>query len=133
MAQFTYSRLSHLLRLSLNKPSVLPTRTEIKCGPACCVQFIRCQVRPLNTTQFSFQLASGYITSSSTFNELRPDVRFLFSLIKATGLIIWCQNIMKTQDAFDCQHTVIVIDHRLVDTCLIWDAYMHLRLNVFYL
>ncbi|GLD47546.1 iron-sulfur protein NUBPL isoform X3 [Lates japonicus] len=43
MAQFTYSRLSHLLRISANKPSVLRTGTEIKHGPACCLQFIRYQ------------------------------------------------------------------------------------------
>ncbi|XP_036927942.1 iron-sulfur protein NUBPL [Acanthopagrus latus] len=43
MAQLTYSRLSHLLRLSVNKPSALRTRTEINLGPACCVQFVRCQ------------------------------------------------------------------------------------------
>uniref|UniRef100_A0A4W6CLQ7 Iron-sulfur cluster transfer protein NUBPL n=1 Tax=Lates calcarifer TaxID=8187 RepID=A0A4W6CLQ7_LATCA len=43
MAQFTYSRLSHLLRISANKPSVLRTGTEMKHGPACCLQFIRCQ------------------------------------------------------------------------------------------
>ncbi|XP_045918544.1 iron-sulfur protein NUBPL isoform X1 [Micropterus dolomieu] len=43
MAAFTYSRLSYLLRISLNKPAVLRTGTEIKPGPACCVQFIRCQ------------------------------------------------------------------------------------------
>ncbi|XP_049452709.1 iron-sulfur protein NUBPL isoform X2 [Epinephelus fuscoguttatus] len=42
MAQFTYSRLSHLLRISVNKHSVLRTGTEIKPGPACCVQFARC-------------------------------------------------------------------------------------------
>ncbi|XP_070776132.1 iron-sulfur cluster transfer protein NUBPL isoform X2 [Enoplosus armatus] len=35
MAVFTYSRLSHLLRTAVNKPSVL--RTEIKPGPACCM------------------------------------------------------------------------------------------------
>ncbi|XP_031177286.1 iron-sulfur protein NUBPL [Sander lucioperca] len=43
MALFTYSRLSHLLRISGNKVSVIRTGTEIKPGPACCVQFIRCQ------------------------------------------------------------------------------------------
>ncbi|KAM7403766.1 hypothetical protein PAMA_004274 [Pampus argenteus] len=43
MAQFTYSRLSHSLRLSVNKCSVLRTGTEIKYGQACCVQLIRCQ------------------------------------------------------------------------------------------
>ncbi|XP_033497707.1 iron-sulfur cluster transfer protein NUBPL [Epinephelus lanceolatus] len=42
MAQLTYSRLSHLLRISVNKHSVLRTGTEIKPGPACCVQFARC-------------------------------------------------------------------------------------------
>ncbi|KAL7379643.1 hypothetical protein ABVT39_003227 [Epinephelus coioides] len=42
MAQLTYSRLSHLLRISVNKHSVLRTGTEIKLGPACCVQFARC-------------------------------------------------------------------------------------------
>nr|XP_046268000.1 iron-sulfur protein NUBPL isoform X1 [Scatophagus argus] len=43
MTAFTYSRLSHLLRISVNKPPVLRTRTEIPHGPACCVQSIRCQ------------------------------------------------------------------------------------------
>ncbi|KAM3595058.1 uncharacterized protein V6R79_017787 [Siganus canaliculatus] len=43
MAQFTYSRLSHLLRLSANKASVLRARTEITGCSAFCVQFIRCQ------------------------------------------------------------------------------------------
>ncbi|XP_068573829.1 iron-sulfur cluster transfer protein NUBPL [Cebidichthys violaceus] len=43
MAQFTYSRLSHLLRGSGNKLSVSRTRTEVKPGPACRVQFTRCQ------------------------------------------------------------------------------------------
>ncbi|XP_034531514.1 iron-sulfur protein NUBPL [Notolabrus celidotus] len=43
MAQLTYSRLSHLLRLSVNKASVLRAGTETKHGPACCLQFIRCQ------------------------------------------------------------------------------------------
>ncbi|XP_028996043.1 iron-sulfur protein NUBPL isoform X1 [Betta splendens] len=43
MAQLTYSRLSHLLRSSVDKTSVLRTRTETKNGPACSVQFIRCQ------------------------------------------------------------------------------------------
>ncbi|KAF1375231.1 hypothetical protein PFLUV_G00237380 [Perca fluviatilis] len=43
MALFTYCRLSHLLRISGNKVSVIRTGTEIKPGPSCCVQFIRCQ------------------------------------------------------------------------------------------
>ncbi|XP_026194856.1 iron-sulfur protein NUBPL [Anabas testudineus] len=43
MAQFTYSRLSNLLRLSVNKASVLRAKTEMKHGPAGCVQFVRCQ------------------------------------------------------------------------------------------
>ncbi|XP_031703608.1 iron-sulfur cluster transfer protein NUBPL [Anarrhichthys ocellatus] len=43
MAQFTYSRLSHLLRTSGNKLSVSRTGTEVKPGPACRVQFTRCQ------------------------------------------------------------------------------------------
>ncbi|TDG98541.1 hypothetical protein EPR50_G00201410 [Perca flavescens] len=43
MALFTYSRLSHLLRISGNKVSVIRTGIEIKPGPACCAQFIRCQ------------------------------------------------------------------------------------------
>ncbi|XP_034715062.1 iron-sulfur protein NUBPL [Etheostoma cragini] len=43
MALFTYSRLSNLLRISVNKASVKRTGTEIKRGPACCVQLIRCQ------------------------------------------------------------------------------------------
>ncbi|KAK9534141.1 hypothetical protein VZT92_009208 [Zoarces viviparus] len=43
MAQFTYSRLSHLLRASGNKLSVSRTGTEVKPGPACHVQFTRCQ------------------------------------------------------------------------------------------
>ncbi|XP_049917622.1 iron-sulfur protein NUBPL [Epinephelus moara] len=42
MAQLIYSRLSHILRISVNKHSVLRTGTEIKPGPACCVQFARC-------------------------------------------------------------------------------------------
>ncbi|TMS21668.1 Iron-sulfur protein NUBPL [Larimichthys crocea] len=43
MALFTYSRLSHLLRICANKPPVLRTATEITHGPACCVQLVRCQ------------------------------------------------------------------------------------------
>ncbi|XP_076605328.1 iron-sulfur cluster transfer protein NUBPL [Chaetodon auriga] len=43
MAQLTFSRLSHLLRTSLHKPPVVRAGTEIKHGPACCLQFIRCQ------------------------------------------------------------------------------------------
>ncbi|KAM6917300.1 iron-sulfur cluster transfer protein NUBPL [Lycodopsis pacificus] len=43
MAQFTYSRLSHLLRASGNNLSVSRTGTEVKPGPACHVQFTRCQ------------------------------------------------------------------------------------------
>ncbi|KAG7510083.1 iron-sulfur protein NUBPL [Solea senegalensis] len=43
MALFTYSIMSHLLRLSANKASVLRTGTEGKCGAAVCLQFIRCQ------------------------------------------------------------------------------------------
>ncbi|XP_068195124.1 iron-sulfur cluster transfer protein NUBPL [Antennarius striatus] len=38
MAHVTYSRLSRLLRACVNKPSVLPPH-----GPACCLQFVRCQ------------------------------------------------------------------------------------------
>lgn len=44
MAQLTYCRLSHFLRLSANKPTVLRMPTEIDHGLAC-LQFIRCQVR----------------------------------------------------------------------------------------
>ncbi|KAJ4938987.1 hypothetical protein JOQ06_028450 [Pogonophryne albipinna] len=43
MSQLSYSRLSHFLRISANKLTVLRTGTEIKPGPACCVQFTRCQ------------------------------------------------------------------------------------------
>ncbi|XP_029282719.1 iron-sulfur cluster transfer protein NUBPL [Cottoperca gobio] len=43
MSQLTYSRLSHFLRTSVHKFSVLRTGTEIKPGPAWCVQFTRCQ------------------------------------------------------------------------------------------
>ncbi|XP_069008924.1 iron-sulfur cluster transfer protein NUBPL [Embiotoca jacksoni] len=43
MALFTYSRLSHFLRISVNKSSVLRTGTEINAGAACCVQSKRCQ------------------------------------------------------------------------------------------
>uniref|UniRef100_A0A673CD98 Iron-sulfur cluster transfer protein NUBPL n=1 Tax=Sphaeramia orbicularis TaxID=375764 RepID=A0A673CD98_9TELE len=43
MAQFTYSRLNHLLRLSVNKPSLLRTGVELTDGPACYVQFVRRQ------------------------------------------------------------------------------------------
>lgn len=45
MAQFTYSRVSHLLRLSAIKASASRTPTEINNGIASCLQFIRCQVR----------------------------------------------------------------------------------------
>ncbi|TWW72418.1 Iron-sulfur protein NUBPL [Takifugu flavidus] len=43
MAQFTYSRVSHLLRLSANKASASRTPTEMNNGIASCLQFIRCQ------------------------------------------------------------------------------------------
>ncbi|XP_035024043.2 iron-sulfur protein NUBPL isoform X1 [Hippoglossus stenolepis] len=43
MAPFTYSRLSHLLRTSVNKAAASRTATEIKRGPACCLHFTRCQ------------------------------------------------------------------------------------------
>ncbi|XP_059209767.1 iron-sulfur protein NUBPL isoform X2 [Centropristis striata] len=43
MAQLTYSKLSHFLRISVNKHSLLRTGAEINPGHACCVQFIRCQ------------------------------------------------------------------------------------------
>ncbi|KAM6969120.1 iron-sulfur cluster transfer protein NUBPL [Tautogolabrus adspersus] len=43
MAQITYSRLSHLLRISVDKGSVLRKGPEIKNAAACCLQFIRCQ------------------------------------------------------------------------------------------
>lgn len=43
MAQFTYSRLSHFLRLSVNKASVLRAGNEIKHGLECCAQSIRWQ------------------------------------------------------------------------------------------
>ncbi|XP_027134540.1 iron-sulfur cluster transfer protein NUBPL isoform X2 [Larimichthys crocea] len=43
MALFTYSRLSHLLRIYANKPPVLRTAAEITHGPPCCVQLVRCQ------------------------------------------------------------------------------------------
>ncbi|XP_056282471.1 iron-sulfur protein NUBPL isoform X1 [Pseudoliparis swirei] len=43
MAQFSYSRMSHLLRLYGHKVQVSRTGTEIKPGPACCVQLARCQ------------------------------------------------------------------------------------------
>ncbi|KAF7649351.1 hypothetical protein LDENG_00142990 [Lucifuga dentata] len=43
MAQFTYSRLSHLLRKCVNKPSVLRAGIDTQHGPACFLQFIRCQ------------------------------------------------------------------------------------------
>ncbi|KAK1893885.1 Iron-sulfur protein NUBPL [Dissostichus eleginoides] len=43
MSQLTYSRLSHFLRISANKLTVSRTGTEITPGPACCVQFTRCQ------------------------------------------------------------------------------------------
>ncbi|KAK1894396.1 Iron-sulfur protein NUBPL [Dissostichus eleginoides] len=43
MSQLTYSRLSHFLRISANKLTVSRTGTDITPGPACCVQFTRCQ------------------------------------------------------------------------------------------
>ncbi|XP_071777856.2 iron-sulfur cluster transfer protein NUBPL [Centroberyx gerrardi] len=43
MALCTYSKLSHLLRKSIYKPSVLRTGTEIQHGPVSCAYFIRCQ------------------------------------------------------------------------------------------
>ncbi|XP_042083817.1 iron-sulfur protein NUBPL [Haplochromis burtoni] len=43
MALFAYSRLSHLLKISVYKSSVLRTGSEIKHGATCCVQFKRCQ------------------------------------------------------------------------------------------
>ncbi|XP_063355564.1 iron-sulfur protein NUBPL isoform X1 [Pelmatolapia mariae] len=43
MALFTYSRLSHLLTISVYKSSVLRTGSELKHGATCCVQFQRCQ------------------------------------------------------------------------------------------
>ncbi|KAK7903905.1 hypothetical protein WMY93_016512 [Mugilogobius chulae] len=43
MAHFTYSRLSHFLRLSVNKAAVSRAVTEIQQGPGCCVQSIRWQ------------------------------------------------------------------------------------------
>lgn len=43
MAPFTYSRLSHLLRLSANAASALRTATEVRPAHACCVQLTRCQ------------------------------------------------------------------------------------------
>uniref|UniRef100_G3P9Q3 Iron-sulfur cluster transfer protein NUBPL n=1 Tax=Gasterosteus aculeatus aculeatus TaxID=481459 RepID=G3P9Q3_GASAC len=43
MAPLTYSRMSHLLRSSINRLSVIRTGDESKPGPACCVQFARCQ------------------------------------------------------------------------------------------
>lgn len=43
MALFAYSRLSHLLTISVYKSSVLRTGSEIKHGATCCVQFKRCQ------------------------------------------------------------------------------------------
>lgn len=48
MAQFTYSRMSHLLRLSANKASAPRTPTEMNNGIASSLQFIRCQVRLLS-------------------------------------------------------------------------------------
>ncbi|XP_077945330.1 iron-sulfur cluster transfer protein NUBPL isoform X1 [Gasterosteus aculeatus] len=44
MAPLTYSRMSHLLRSSINRLSVIRTGDESKPGPACCVQFARCQM-----------------------------------------------------------------------------------------
>ncbi|KAG7232992.1 hypothetical protein INR49_007879 [Caranx melampygus] len=43
MAQFTYSRVAHFLRTSVNRAPVLRTGPETKHRPACCLQFIRCQ------------------------------------------------------------------------------------------
>ncbi|XP_072221834.1 iron-sulfur cluster transfer protein NUBPL isoform X1 [Leuresthes tenuis] len=43
MAHFTYSRLSHLLRIPINKPSLIQSGTEIKHGSMCCVLLKRCQ------------------------------------------------------------------------------------------
>ncbi|XP_076002733.1 iron-sulfur cluster transfer protein NUBPL [Genypterus blacodes] len=43
MAQFTYSRLSHLLRKYMNKPSVLRSGTDTQSGYACQLQFKRWQ------------------------------------------------------------------------------------------
>ncbi|XP_060919531.1 iron-sulfur protein NUBPL [Labrus mixtus] len=43
MAQITYSRLSHLLRISADKGSVLQKGPEIKHAASCCLQFVRCQ------------------------------------------------------------------------------------------
>lgn len=68
MAQFTYSRLSHLLRLSANSPSVLRTWADIKYGPVCCAQAVRCQVRLLPfccwVRHSLDQLASGFTVPS---------------------------------------------------------------------
>ncbi|XP_020772633.1 iron-sulfur protein NUBPL isoform X2 [Boleophthalmus pectinirostris] len=43
MAHFTYSRLSHFLKLSVNKVSVVRAGPEIQHVPGCCVQSIRWQ------------------------------------------------------------------------------------------
>ncbi|KAJ0009211.1 hypothetical protein NQD34_016626 [Periophthalmus magnuspinnatus] len=43
MVQFTYSRLSHFLRLSVNKASFFRAGTEFQHTPGCCVQSIRWQ------------------------------------------------------------------------------------------
>ncbi|KAL6106050.1 nubpl [Pungitius sinensis] len=43
MAPLTYSRMSHLLRSSISRLSVIRTGTESKPGPACYVQFTRRQ------------------------------------------------------------------------------------------
>ncbi|XP_020483216.1 iron-sulfur protein NUBPL [Labrus bergylta] len=43
MAQITYSRLSHLLRISADNGSVLRRGPEIKNAASCCLQFVRCQ------------------------------------------------------------------------------------------
>nr|XP_020467219.1 iron-sulfur protein NUBPL isoform X1 [Monopterus albus] len=43
MASSTYGRLSHLLRICVNKHSVLQTGTEMKPGHVCCAHFMRYQ------------------------------------------------------------------------------------------
>ncbi|XP_041667811.1 iron-sulfur protein NUBPL [Cheilinus undulatus] len=42
MAQFTYSRLSHFLKISANKATFIRQGTEINHGAPCCLQFTRC-------------------------------------------------------------------------------------------
>ncbi|XP_034418769.1 iron-sulfur protein NUBPL isoform X2 [Cyclopterus lumpus] len=44
MAQFSYSRMSHLLRVSGQTLLVSRTGTEVQPGPACCVQLARRQI-----------------------------------------------------------------------------------------